>query len=247
MPSPSKTCPNCGSQKTLYAVVCTNCKDWQKQPGGEPGNRIKRAAQVEALLANGLSKTEIARELGISRPYVQILILDPDGSKQKEKRRVRKPPTGKAKESSIARRKRFYARHRERLIATAVAYNRTSPRYRAYGAKYREEHREKAAEATKAWRKANPDKVQISQDVRRARVANAPQVERVIRQDIYARDGWRCHLCGKHVKKKEASLDHLVPLSKGGSHVPSNVALAHLRCNVRRGAGYAHAQLRLVG
>jgi HNH endonuclease len=42
------------------------------------------------------------------------------------------------------------------------------------------------------------------------------------------------------------SLDHLIPLSRGGTHEPANVSLAHLRCNVSRGAGRKPAQLWLI-
>lgn len=58
------------------------------------------------------------------------------------------------------------------------------------------------------------------------------------------RDGWVCHLCGGAVECVAgtafepwgATVDHLVPIVDGGSHVWSNVALAHRRCNVSRGA-----------
>lgn len=32
------------------------------------------------------------------------------------------------------------------------------------------------------------------------------------------------------------SLDHKVPLSRGGAHVESNCALAHRICNIRKGS-----------
>lgn len=60
------------------------------------------------------------------------------------------------------------------------------------------------------------------------------------------RDGWSCHICGRKVKRKDASLDHLNPLSLGGSHTLDNVAIAHHLCNSVRGAGRVHAQLRLL-
>lgn len=43
----------------------------------------------------------------------------------------------------------------------------------------------------------------------------------------------------------DATMDHLVPLSKGGDHSWENVALAHRSCNSKRGAGRLPAQLRL--
>lgn len=33
-----------------------------------------------------------------------------------------------------------------------------------------------------------------------------------------------------------ASLDHVVPLAWGGEHTAANVQLAHLKCNVAKGA-----------
>jgi 5-methylcytosine-specific restriction endonuclease McrA len=40
-------------------------------------------------------------------------------------------------------------------------------------------------------------------------------------------------------------LDHIVPLSRGGTHEPSNVQLAHYGCNSKRGAK-GPAQMRLA-
>jgi hypothetical protein len=56
------------------------------------------------------------------------------------------------------------------------------------------------------------------------------------------RDDWTCHLCRADVRQDAAypdpesgSIDHLIPVSDGGPHTLANTALAHLRCNVRRG------------
>lgn len=63
---------------------------------------------------------------------------------------------------------------------------------------------------------------------------------------VYERDGWRCGLCREAVDPGCAfpdplspSLDHVIPLSVAGSpgHVWSNVQLAHLGCNIKKGAG----------
>ena len=69
------------------------------------------------------------------------------------------------------------------------------------------------------------------------------------KRDVFARDAWRCQLCKRAVLKtakrdkrtrrlhpRTASLDHIVPLSKGGPHVESNVQCACLECNVRKQA-----------
>lgn len=41
-----------------------------------------------------------------------------------------------------------------------------------------------------------------------------------------------CHLCGQ---PGATSVDHVVPISKGGTSDPSNLAPAHLKCNVSKG------------
>lgn len=70
-------------------------------------------------------------------------------------------------------------------------------------------------------------------------------------KQLHARDSGRCHLCGKAVdiKKRQwpdgASVDHIVPVSMGGSHTWDNVALAHIECNSLRGAT-GPAQLPLI-
>lgn len=72
--------------------------------------------------------------------------------------------------------------------------------------------------------------------------------------EIFERDGWRCGICMKPVSAslrwpnpKSASLDHIVPISRGGHHVRANVQLSHLGCNSRKSASDRNIQLRLFG
>lgn len=72
-------------------------------------------------------------------------------------------------------------------------------------------------------------------------------------EQLGERDGWRCHLCRRRVDRALASphpqsptFDHLTPISAGGVDEPTNLALAHRRCNVSRG-NRGPAQLLLVG
>jgi 5-methylcytosine-specific restriction endonuclease McrA len=64
--------------------------------------------------------------------------------------------------------------------------------------------------------------------------------------ELAQRDSWRCHICGLQVTRSDWSEDHLIPLSKGGPHTFTNVALAHRVCNSKRGTGRLPAQLRLL-
>ena len=59
--------------------------------------------------------------------------------------------------------------------------------------------------------------------------------------DIFERDGWVCQLCFESVDKElprnsrfGATIDHLIPIVKGGPDSPENVQLAHFACNARK-------------
>jgi 5-methylcytosine-specific restriction endonuclease McrA len=80
---------------------------------------------------------------------------------------------------------------------------------------------------------------------RRARLVGA-RTEPYHRLDIFTRDDWRCQLCDGDVNPAiiyphplSASIDHAVPISLGGADAPDNVQLAHLRCNISKGARVA--------
>jgi 5-methylcytosine-specific restriction endonuclease McrA len=46
-----------------------------------------------------------------------------------------------------------------------------------------------------------------------------------------------CYLCrAQFSKSNPATLDHVIPLAKGGTHAIANLAAAHLLCNLRKNA-----------
>lgn len=47
-----------------------------------------------------------------------------------------------------------------------------------------------------------------------------------------------CGICGSRAPLKQGSMDHITPLSQGGSHTWSNVQYAHRSCSSRKGAMY---------
>lgn len=77
----------------------------------------------------------------------------------------------------------------------------------------------------------------------RRAIMSDPEAERIDRDVVGERDGWSCWICRLDVDNslawpdpKSPSLDHVLPLSKGGKHTYSNVRITHLTCNVRRGS-----------
>lgn len=64
---------------------------------------------------------------------------------------------------------------------------------------------------------------------------------------LIKRDGLRCAICGemcdpndhewtKHFGPTSPTIDHIIPMSKGGGHVWNNVQVAHAICNSKKGA-----------
>lgn len=76
---------------------------------------------------------------------------------------------------------------------------------------------------------------------RKARKAAVPH-EEFKAAEIYERDAWVCGLCSEAIDqairwphRMSPTLDHIVPLSRGGPHVRSNAQAAHLACNCSKG------------
>lgn len=77
-------------------------------------------------------------------------------------------------------------------------------------------------------------------------------------RDIHERDGYRCQICRERVFNKaryrksdgkihpmSPTIDHIVPMCRGGNHEPSNCQTACFRCNSRK-SGVGGGQLRLA-
>ena len=78
---------------------------------------------------------------------------------------------------------------------------------------------------------------------RRALSKGAAGADLINSAEVYERDRWVCGICLERVDRRliwpdpmSPSLDHIVPLSRGGAHQLANVQCAHLSCNVRKGA-----------
>ena len=80
---------------------------------------------------------------------------------------------------------------------------------------------------------------------RRTRMRSLPMDSDITIEGLYRRDNGRCHICGmlclpddyeirggqKQCGDYYPSIDHVIPLARGGSHTWNNVKLAHRRCN----------------
>lgn len=91
------------------------------------------------------------------------------------------------------------------------------------------------------WKTLNPERRREIGRLRSARERGAKVGVVIDRQAIFERDGWMCQLCGLPVDptipagdRMSKTLDHIIPVSKGGVHTPDNLQLAHLCCNASK-------------
>jgi 5-methylcytosine-specific restriction endonuclease McrA len=157
--------------------------------------------------------------------------------------------------SKLSDRKYFLSHKKEINQRRRVKY-KTNPEVRearlASNAKYRKSNAQKINTHISKYYKLHPEKRRTK---RRKYKASKRGVACKLYQNnyIFERDGWMCQICGRRINKRLrypnplcASIDHIIPLSKGGNDNPINVQASHLRCNLGKHA-QNKGQLRLFG
>lgn len=146
--------------------------------------------------------------------------------------------TEKRKESC----KTYRETNSEKVKESQVKFYKDNPeKSKEFAKKWRLDNLEIAKERVKACQKAKPEVRSRAAHKRRAVVHNA-FVAHVTPSKIYRRDWYMCKLCNQPLNMNakaphplSPSIDHVIPLTKGGTHEPSNVQAAHLRCNISKG------------
>lgn len=128
------------------------------------------------------------------------------------------------KERHAENRRRWTEENREKVLADS----------RAYAAAHREEARKRASQ----WAKENPERHRRQTRKGnwhfRAKSVGGP-LESFFFEEIYERDEGICGICFESVPFELATLDHVIPFTRGGMHQRANVQVAHRRCNIRKG------------
>lgn len=94
---------------------------------------------------------------------------------------------------------------------------------------------DKYLQMTKDWRKNNPEKHAAYERRRHLRKMTNSTLTHDQWQEILKAYNHRCYYCGAPTKK--LTQDHIIPLSKGGEHIPQNVVPACMRCNRAKSDG----------
>ena len=131
-------------------------------------------------------------------------------------------------------------------------YLKNSERIKEQNSAWYAANKERAAAARRAWAKANPDKVRahcrLKNLRRRARLQNAAGDHTAA--DLAAilnAQGNRCAYCRKSLRRSPMHVDHIQPLSLGGSNARDNIQCLCPRCNLSKGANDPVDYARSIG
>jgi 5-methylcytosine-specific restriction enzyme A len=121
---------------------------------------------------------------------------------------------------------------------------------------WKNRNREKANASRRSWRAKNSEKVRCENkkyrelrnpfaaavaaaNVRSKRFNAISTLTTAEWREVVERENFVCHICGEKTSlelysPQRLSLDHVIPLSRGGHNVKENVLPAHRRCNQSR-------------
>jgi len=149
--------------------------------------------------------------------------------------------------------KAYYLDNQAKMAAYKKAYCQANQaKIKAHKKTYRLANRVEIKARSKAYYLANSEKCKLHFKKRRALKCGVGH-EHYLDRDIFKRDGYICQLCGNKINMKlkypdslSPSIDHIIPIGKGGIDAPINVQTAHLGCNLIKNAK-SGGQLRLFG
>lgn len=134
----------------------------------------------------------------------------------------------------------YYVPKKDEFVARNKAYREAHPEeVTLYAAQYHIANREEILAYHAKHKHDNPHFGRQAQHKRRVRKYSNGEVENIELNVLFARDKGVCGICEEPVDKEatgrfKATIDHIIPISRGGSHTWANVQLAHLTCNCQK-------------
>ena len=183
-----------------------------------------------------------------SRTRQEYWVLPEKYAYSLEKRRAsqaawRKANPEKYRESCLA----WAKANRERVRASGVAWRKANPeKHRALSAAWSKANHERVRAKGVAWRKANPEKQRAlsaawsKANPEKTRMSNARR--RALKSDALSPDANKAFVTGLYAIANRVSkclgishdVDHIVPLSLGGSHCHRNLQVIPATWNYRK-------------
>jgi len=153
--------------------------------------------------------------------------------------------TGGCCACQVEHRRRYYRLDPKKEIAAASDYAKRNPEKRreieqrrdrvAWRIAYRAANLEQIRARIAKWQKNNPEKRRANEAKRRAarNGSNGSYTDADVADLVKVQNG-KCGYCAKPLKRR-FHVDHIIPLSRGGPNIRTNLQLLCPSCNSRKG------------
>lgn len=121
------------------------------------------------------------------------------------------------KERKVEWNKRYFQTHKEQMAKSLKQWRRT--------------HKEKCSEYSKRYRQSPKGRISGKANNHSLTVE---EVKNIYEANISKYGRLTCILCNKTIEFGEDSLEHKIPLSRGGANDCKNIGVAHLNCNRKK-------------
>lgn len=227
-----RVCYKCSETKPLDRFI----KDARKLGGYRTYCKDCNAARGRAATAKWrASNVELARKLNREgqRRYRKD---DPERYREYDKCRLNKPERlARNREYTKRPEVRAVMRDSQRRWREANA-ERLAPLVRVQVREWRETHRERYNERMREYRRAKPELNRATAQRRRARKQNAEGAFTSTEwRTLCERYGRRCLACKRPGSECNLTVDHVIPLSKGGNNRIENIQPLCGPCNATKG------------
>ena len=143
------------------------------------------------------------------------------------------------REALLKKKREYDAEHRaQNNLREKLRYQANKERIKARCAAYHFSHKAEANARTKAWHKAHPAESAAAKSHSKAKRRALEYATRIneygIREwmkEVRSKEFARCHWCGTKVVGRMIVFDHVVALSKGGTHTIGNLCACCRSCN----------------
>ncbi len=137
------------------------------------------------------------------------------------------------------KRRKYHILNREKELEYNKRYNKINKAERnEYSRKYHQEHKNEISERKKKYIKTERGRycVKVKRNNRRAllkglTVLSVDMIQQVYERNIRKYGTLTCDLCFKPVEFGKDTLEHFIPLSRGGTNEIENLGVAHKVCN----------------
>jgi 5-methylcytosine-specific restriction endonuclease McrA len=99
-----------------------------------------------------------------------------------------------------------------------------------YGSEYYQKNKEQKKKYTRQWRIENPDKV-FAHNMKRRTNGESEELGKDTWIQVMSSTDWKCFYCDVELDKKNRTIDHVIPIDKGGKNIEENCVPSCLSCN----------------